>query len=144
MGRKKDKDKDVEKGTAEETLEPSEAAKLRLGWILEMKAEGLSDDVIATMLNIDAPSVRNIHAKYIAEVNWREHVFNSSIALSLMHHTPTEEQIDKIKKLRAAADMLAQLIDYYGRHNERAQCIALKNLEDTLMWAVKAVVVPAR
>lgn len=142
MGKKKDKD--IEKGTIEETLEPSEAAKLRLDWILEMKAEGLSDDVIATMLNIDAPSVRNIHAKYIAEVNGREHVFNSSIALSLMHHTPTEEQINQIKKLRAAADELAQLIDYHGRHNERAQAIALKELEDATMWAIKAVVVPPR
>lgn len=125
-------------------ITPSEAARLRLDWILEMKAEGLSDAVIAELLSIDAESVRTIYARHVAEVEGREHVFNSSIALSLMPHTPDESQVEVIKKLRAAADEFAQLVDRYGRRNERAQAIAMKELEDTLMWAIKSVVVPGR
>lgn len=137
------KDKNTKTDTAETPLAPSEAAQLRLDWILQGKAEGLSDAVIAELLSIDETSVRTIYRNYQAEVNGREHVFNSSISLSLMHHTPDEHQLDQIKKLRAAADDFAVLVDRFGRHNERAQAICLKELEDTLMWAIKAVIVPA-
>lgn len=140
MGKKKDTE--VKSDTAETPLAPSEAAQLRLDWILQMTAEGLSDEVQAGLLSIDSTSVRNIRNNHWSEVNGREHVFNSSISLSLMNHTPDEDQLEQIKKLRAAADEFAQLVDRYGRHNERAQAIALKELEDTLMWAVKAVIVP--
>lgn len=141
MGKKVNEKKDKQD---EKTITSSNASRLRLDWILEMKAEGLSENVIAELLSIDAESVRTIYARHVAEVNGREHVFNSSIALSLMHHTPDEDQLDAIKKLRAAADEFAQLVDRYGRGNERAQAICLKELEDTLMWGVKSVVVPGR
>jgi len=136
------KNKDKNSTNPEPTIAPSEAAQLRLDWILQMTAEGLSDPVIAELLSIDAQSVNTIRGNHWAEVNGREHVFNSSISLSLMHHTPTDNQLEQIKKLRAAADEFAQLIDRYGRNNERAQAICLKELEDALMWATKAVVVP--
>lgn len=137
------KDKDIKSDTEETPIAPSEAAQLRLDWILQMTAEGLSDEVIADLLSIDVTSVRNIRNNHWSEVNGREHVFNSSISLSLMPHTPTEGQIEQIKKLRAAADEFAQLVDRFGRNNERAQAICLKELEDTLMWAVKSVIVPS-
>ena len=137
-------EKSKDKKDKKDTITPAEAAQLRLDWILQMKAEGLSENVIAELLSIDAESVRTIYARHVAEVEGREHVFNSSIALSLMHHTPDESQVEVIKKLRAAADEFAQLVDRYGRGNERAQAITLKELEDTLMWGIKSVVVPGR
>jgi hypothetical protein len=58
---------------------------------------------------------------------------------SLTNHTPTPEEVEVIERIRERAKDVARLIiDKLPPSRERS--LALTHLEDSTMWAVKAVV----
>ena len=58
---------------------------------------------------------------------------------SVTHHTPTKEKLDTIEEIRAhAREMGYYLITFVDPSRERS--LALTHLEETVMWAVKAVI----
>lgn len=62
-----------------------------------------------------------------------------NIVRSLTNQTPTPNQIERLESMRALA------IDYGKYLNDllpagRAQALALTNLEQSVMWAAKAIV----
>lgn len=59
---------------------------------------------------------------------------------SLEHHAPDEKGVRKVVELRRAALGFADILDTIPPGREKS--IAETKLEETLMWAVKAVVVP--
>lgn len=65
----------------------------------------------------------------------------SSLATSITNHTPTEAQLDAIRRLRKAADDLCLVIDDVTPPSREAS-LAKTHLEETVMWAVKSVVLP--
>lgn len=58
---------------------------------------------------------------------------------SLTNVTPTPEQIDRIEALREAGKHYARAIDGYTKPS-REQSLAATHLEDSVMWAVKSIV----
>jgi len=60
---------------------------------------------------------------------------------SLTNHTPTDEQIDNIEALRDAARVYAKALAEYTP-SSREQSLAATHLEDSVMWAVKSIVLP--
>lgn len=58
---------------------------------------------------------------------------------SLTNITPNPEGIEKIEKIRAAAKETATVI-FENVTNSRERSLAFTHLEETTMWAVKAVV----
>lgn len=58
---------------------------------------------------------------------------------SLTNHTPTPEAIDRIDHIRAAGKVLALEI---AKHcpDSRERSLAATHLEETVMWAVKSIV----
>lgn len=65
----------------------------------------------------------------------------SSLAASLTNHTPTPEQVQKIEVIREVADSFCRLLDDVTPHSREAS-LAKTHLEETVMWAVKAIVLP--
>lgn len=65
----------------------------------------------------------------------------SSLSRSFVNHIPTSEKVDDIVKLRKAADDLCLVIDEVTPHSREA-ALAKTHLEETVMWAVKSVVLP--
>ena len=65
----------------------------------------------------------------------------SSLAVSFTNHTPTEDQIEKIERIRQAADDLANVIDEVTPQSREAS-LAKTHLEETVMWGVKSIVLP--
>lgn len=65
----------------------------------------------------------------------------SSLADSLTNHTPTPETVEDIERLRKAADDLCLVIDEVTPHSREAS-LAKTHLEETVMWAVKSLVLP--
>lgn len=64
----------------------------------------------------------------------------SDLAKSLAHQVPVyPAQVDRIEKLRAAAAFYGGAIEG-GTSPSRYQSLAKTALEESLMWAVKAVV----
>ena len=66
---------------------------------------------------------------------------HAQLLKNMSHHKPSVEVQDQIAQLRAGYQLLANLLD-----NElsmsRAASIAQTDLESSLMWAVKSLVVP--
>lgn len=61
------------------------------------------------------------------------------IERSMTNHSPDREQVERIEALREDAKALARtIISYCVSSRERS--LALTNLEDALMWAVKSIV----
>lgn len=58
---------------------------------------------------------------------------------SLTNHTPSPEQINRIEKLREIGHAYGVSI-IEDTPQSRAQSIALTKLEESVMWAVKAIV----
>lgn len=65
----------------------------------------------------------------------------SSLAASFTNHSPTPEQIEAIESIRECADHLCNVIDTVTPHSREAS-LAKTHLEETVMWAVKSVVLP--
>lgn len=65
----------------------------------------------------------------------------SSLAASFTNHKPTEEQIEAIENIRYYADVLCSAIDSLTPHSREAS-LAKTHLEETVMWAVKSIVLP--
>ena len=58
---------------------------------------------------------------------------------SLTNQTPSEHQINRIENFRWAAKALGDMILAVAEPS-REQSLALTHLEETVMWAVKAIV----
>lgn len=58
---------------------------------------------------------------------------------SLTNVAPTQEQIDRIHTIRDSAKALGAVI-IFNSTNSRERSVALTNLEETVMWAVKGIV----
>ena len=65
----------------------------------------------------------------------------SSLAASLTNHTPTPERIKAIETVRQWADEYALVLDNYVP-DSREKSLAKTKLEESVMWAVKAIVLP--
>lgn len=61
------------------------------------------------------------------------------IVHSLTNHTPHHDQTNRIEAIREAAKTLAYEIAHYCP-NSRERSLAVTHLEETVMWAVKSVV----
>ena len=62
---------------------------------------------------------------------------------SLTNHTPTDEQVARIENIRDRAKLLASDI-IHTTPQSREQSLALTHLEDSVMWAVKSIVLEGR
>lgn len=63
----------------------------------------------------------------------------SAIERSMTNIPPTAEQVRRIEIVRVAAkDLASVVIDLI--HDSRERAVALTQLEDATMWAVKAIV----
>ena len=60
---------------------------------------------------------------------------------NMTHHAPDKGQQEMIENLRTAYKLVAKVLDASCPMG-RAESIAQTKLEESLMWAVKAVVVP--
>lgn len=58
---------------------------------------------------------------------------------SLTNVTPSQEQLDRILIIRALGKELGKAV-ILNAPNGRERSIALTNLEESIMWAVKAIV----
>lgn len=58
---------------------------------------------------------------------------------SLTNQTPDREQIERIEALRESAKQLGTVIAAYC-HDSRERSLAVTHLEETVMWAVKGIV----
>lgn len=67
-----------------------------------------------------------------------EERFNE-LARSLTNVTPTQEQVERIEHIRAAAKVLGLEMCKLAP-DSRARSLALTHLEDATMWAVKSIV----
>lgn len=56
------------------------------------------------------------------------------------HHVPSEESLNKIRKLRSIFSELHELIENLAPQS-RERSVALTELETTAMWAIKAIAV---
>lgn len=63
----------------------------------------------------------------------------SSLAASLTNHAPNTNQVAAIEELRVAADAMCGVVDR-NVPSCREASLAKTHLEETLMWAVKAVI----
>jgi predicted transcriptional regulator len=116
-------------------------AQWRLRRILDMTEEGLNDADIGEALGITQQSVRSIRAKHRSKE--LDEPLQSSLAMSLTNHAPDEANLERIMEIRHKADELCELIDRVTRDTpETAQ--AKVHLEETVMWAVKSLVLPRR
>jgi len=61
------------------------------------------------------------------------------IKRNFIYHTPDQESIDKLDKLREKAKELALLIDEHCP-NSREKSLAMTKLEESNMWANAAIV----
>lgn len=59
---------------------------------------------------------------------------------SLTNHSPNQDQIDRIEKVREAAKHYAATIFEQTPTGSRERSLALTNLEDSVMWAVKDII----
>lgn len=116
-------------------------AQWRLRRIQEMMEEGLDSRDIAASLNINQESVRGILRKQ--RLLALEEPLVSSLAMSLTNHTPSDADLDRIKEIRHKADELCWLIDRATRDCPEVDRAKI-HLQETVMWAVKALVLPRR
>lgn len=58
---------------------------------------------------------------------------------SLTNHTPTPEQVNRIELLRDVAQAFGVAV-IENTPESREQSLAITNLEESLMWAIKAIV----
>lgn len=58
---------------------------------------------------------------------------------SLTNIAPGPEQIDRVSRIRAAAKAYGEAIEQ-NEPSTRERSLAITNLEQSLMWAIKAVV----
>lgn len=63
------------------------------------------------------------------------------LLISLTNHRPDDATIGRIEELRADAKRLGERIIELSPYS-REQSLALTHLEDCIMWAVKAMVLP--
>lgn len=64
----------------------------------------------------------------------------AEIAKTYSYHKPSEDGLDKIRRIREAFSALDALIQELAPAS-RERSVALTNLETTAMWAIKAIVV---
>ena len=114
-------------------------AEWRRRRVQEMQEEGLCLADIAAKLDLQEGSVRSILRKLRLEV--LEEPLSSSLAKSLTNHTPSEADLERIKEIRHAADDLCSVIDRVCL-DSRETSLAKTHLEETVMWAVKSLVLP--
>lgn len=128
---------------ASELRRPDETeAQWRRRRIDEMIDEGLDPRDIGEMLGIGRESVRGIlRKKHLQKL---DEPLRSSLKDSFTNHTPDDAQVERIKEIRHAADDLCELIDRVCPDNSREADIARQHLEETVMWAVKSVVLPRK
>lgn len=125
---------------APERQRPDETESMwRRRRIAEMVAEGLRLDDVGKRLGINEASVRSILRKIRLEA--LEEPLSSSLARSLTNHTPSEADLERIKEVRHAADDLCAVIDRVCL-DSRETSLAKTHLEETVMWAVKSLVLP--
>lgn len=60
---------------------------------------------------------------------------------SMTHKTPNKEQLKSIEQLREAYKDLVDHIFMYCPINEKSKK-SLEGLEDSLMWAIKSIILP--
>lgn len=58
---------------------------------------------------------------------------------SIEYHKPTEEQTARIEEVRAAAVAFAKKLDQWV-YPSRERSLAITSFEETVMWAVKGIV----
>ncbi len=75
------------------------------------------------------------------EAGPRDIGLRSSLAASMTSHKPTDEQVQKIELIRRVADDMCLVIDDVVP-DSRERSLAKTHLEETVMWAVKGVVLP--
>lgn len=117
------------------------AAEWRLRRINEMNEEGLDIRDIADALSITVESVRHIMRKQ--RLRNLDKPLRSSLAMSLTNHTPSDADLERIKEVRHKADELCELIDRVT-HDCPETDQAKIHLQETVMWAVKSLVLPRR
>lgn len=117
------------------------AAEWRLRRINEMNEEGLDIRDIADAIGVTVESVRHIMRKQ--RQRDLDKPLQSSLAMSLTNHTPDEANLERIKEVRHKADELCELIDRVTRDCPETDQ-AKVHLEETVMWAVKSLVLPRR
>lgn len=61
------------------------------------------------------------------------------VVRSLTNHAPTNGQINRIEELREAAKAYAYVIAH-NCPNSRERSLGITHLEDSVMWAVKSIV----
>ena len=116
-------------------------AQTRLKIILELKEEGFSNVGIADFLGLDEASVRGILSNHLREIDDQPPVLRSSLAEAMTNHTPAPYLIKHIERIRKAADDLCLVIDEVTPSSREAS-LAKTHLEETVMWAVKSIVLP--
>lgn len=116
-------------------------AQTRLKIILELKEEGFSNVGIADFLGLDEASVRGILSNHLREIDDQPPVLRSSLAEAMTNHTPAPHLIKHIERIRKAADDLCLVIDEVTPSSREAS-LAKTHLEETVMWAVKSIVLP--
>jgi len=121
----------------------AEKEQKKLQTMLDMRELGYSDRAIGKKLGIDAWSVRGILEKYNEANNPKRPPLElkSSLAPSLTSHLLSESQLDRVEKLRKAADAYCLVMDeVFGTEEAGDNVFAAKaDIESSLMWAVKAV-----
>lgn len=125
---------DVESKTAHEIQ-----VLARLEKILLLKSDGLSNAMIAGHVFLDEASIENILRLHNDQKNLEP--LSSSLALSFTNHTPNDQQIILIEAIRMAADELCHVLDL-AMPQSREAALARTHLEETVMWAVKSIVMP--
>lgn len=113
----------------------------RLRRINEMNEEGLDIRDIADEVGVTVESVRNIMRKQ--RQRDLDKPLQSSLAMSLSNHTPDDATLERIKEIRHKADELCSLIDRVTRDAPETDQAKI-HLEETVMWAVKSLVLPRR
>lgn len=130
------KDTTIEKGTGFYLTGTREE---RLAAIRELVDEGWSNADIGERLGLNEQSVRGILSK-ANKAAWPPPL-ESSLRNSLTNHTPSEEKVRAIETIRVEADRLCQVIDQMCPSSREA-ALAKTHLEETVMWAVKSIVLP--
>ena len=73
----------------------------------------------------------------------RQRKQRARIERSLTNQSPTEEMVNRIERLREVGKLLGEGIILHTEPS-REQSLALTHLEETVMWAVKAIVLEER
>lgn len=77
-------------------------------------------------------------------MNYVDQELYSRMERSLTNVSPTAEQVERIESVRAAGKLLLGRILEQSPQASRERALALTHLEETVMWAVKSIVLEGK